>query len=379
MGYLPRSTWPTIPQDHSIGSYPENKRLAMFKSSVCVIVLCCCCMASYAEQVTLKNGDRLTGAIVSVSDKKLTIKTAYAGLITVGWDAVATFSTEQPMVVTRTDKQVVSGAVNTKDSEVVVNTTSGAQQIPMAEVAVMRSPADQAAYEKSLHPGILEGWAGGGNVGLALARGNSDTTNLALGFNAARPTTTDKWTIQAAGLYSTSTANNVTTTTANALGGLIRYDRNLTKKLFAFGLLAGSYDHAQDLNERLSPSGGLGYHAIASKMTTLDLLGGFGYTYENYSTGLVNNLMNATIGDELTHKFTANTSMIQDFYFFPYLNDNGGYRGVFDFGLASKLYRALTWNMNFSDRYNSKPVPGKKNNDVLFTTGLGMSFGQKAK
>jgi len=351
----------------------------MFRINVCLLFVCCCGMALYAEQVTLKNGDRLTGAIVSVSDKKLTIKTEHAGTVTIDWDAVAQFSSEQPMVVTRTNQQTVSGAVSSKDSEVTVNTTSGAQTIPMADVAVMRSPADQAAYEKSLHPGMLEGWAGGGNLGLALARGNSDTTNLALAFNAARPTTTDKWTIQAAALYSTSTADNVTTTTANALGGLIRYDRNLTKKLFAFGLFAGSYDHAQDLNERLSPSGGLGFHAISTKMTTLDLLGGFGYTYENYSTGLVNNLMNATIGDELTHKFTANTSMIQDFYFFPYLNDNGGYRGVFDFGLASKLYRALTWNMNFGDRYNSRPVPGKKNNDVLFTTGLGMSFGQKAK
>jgi hypothetical protein len=358
----------------------------MFRIKLCALLVCCCGMALYAEQVTLKNGDRLTGDIVSVSDKKLVLKTAYAGAISIDWDSVAEFSSAQPMVVTRTDKQMVSGAVNTKDSQVTVNTTSGAQTIPMVDVAVMRSPADQAAYEKSLHPGILEGWAGGGNFGLALARGNSDTTNIALGFNAARPTTTDKWTIQAASLYSTSTADNVTTTSANALGGFIRYDRNLTKRLFAFGLFAGSYDHAQDLNVRVSPSGGLGFHAIASKMTTLDLLGGFGYTYENYSsgyngstTGVTNNLLNATIGDEFTHKFTANTSMIQDFYFFPYLNDGGGYRGVFDFGLASKLYRAITWNLNFGDRYNSRPVAGKKDNDVLFTTGLGLSFGGKAK
>ncbi|MGO9518043.1 MAG: DUF481 domain-containing protein [Candidatus Korobacteraceae bacterium] len=351
----------------------------MFRINMCLFLVCCCGMALYAEQVTLKNGDRLTGAIVSVSDKKLTIKTEHAGIITIDWDAVAQFSSEQPMVVTRTNQQTVSGAVSTKDSEVAVATPSGPQTIPMVDVAVIRSQADQAAYEKSLHPGVLEGWAGGGNLGLALARGNSDTTNLALGFNAARPTTTDKWTIQAAGLYSTSTADNVTTTTANALGGFIRYDRNLTKKLFAFGLFAGSYDHAQDLNVRVSPSGGLGYHVIASKMTTLDLLGGFGYTYENYSTGLTNNLLNATIGDEFSHKFTANTSMIQDFYFFPYLNDNGGYRGVFDFGLASKLYHAITWNLNFGDRYNSKPVAGKKDNDILLTTGLGLSFGGKAK
>lgn len=352
----------------------------MLKSSVYAVIVCCC-VSLCGEQVTLKNGDRLTGTILSVSDKKLTIKTEHAGTVTIDWDAVAQFSSEQPMVVTRTDKQVVSGPVNTKDSEVAVNTTAGTQTIPMVDVAVMRSPADQAAYEKSLHPGMLEGWGGGGNFGFALARGNSDTTNLALGFNAARPTTTDKWTIQATSIYSTSTADNVTTTSANSFGGFIRYDRNLTKKLFAFGLFTGLYDHAQDLNERISPSGGLGFHAIASKMTTLDLLGGFGYTYENYSSGptsITNNLMNATIGDEFNHKFTANTSMMQDFYFFPYLNDGGGYRGVFDFGLASKLYQAITWNLNFTDLYNSKPVAGKKNNDLLLTTGLGLTFG-KAK
>lgn len=350
----------------------------MLKSTVCLLLICST-ISLYAEQVTLKNGDRLTGTILNVSDKKLTIKTEHAGTITIDWDAVAGFSSEQPMVVTRTDKQVVSGAVSTKDSEVAVATPAGTQTIPMADIAVMRSPADQAAYEKSLHPGMLEGWAGGGNFGLALARGNSDTTNLALGFNAARPTSTDKWTIQAASLYSTSTTNNVSTTSANALGGFIRYDRNLTKKLFAFGLFAGAYDHAQDLNERLSPSGGLGFHVIASKQTTLDVLGGFGYTYENYSTGLTNNLLDATIGDEFSHKLAANTTVIQDFYFFPYLNSGGGYRGVFDFGIASKLYRAVTWNLNFGDRYNSRPVAGNDNNDILLTTGLGLTFGNKAK
>ena len=344
-----------------------------------IVLVFCSCAVLPAEQVTLKNGDRITGSILNVSDHKLTIKTDYAGVITVDWASVAEFSTEQPMFVTRADNQVLSGTLSSKDSIVIVNTPTGAQQIPMTEVAVMRSQADQAAYEKSQHPGIFEGWTGGGSLGLALARGNSDTTNLAIGFNAARPTPNDKWTVQATSIYSTSTADGVTTTSANALGGFIRYDHNITKKFFVFGLFAGAYDHPQALNERLSPSGGLGYHAIATQATTLDLLGGFGYTYENYSTGLINNLLNATIGDEFSHKINDNTSILQDFYFFPYLNDNRGYRGVFDFGLASKLYRILTWNLNFGDRYNSKPVPGKKNNDLLLTTGLGFTFGAKAK
>ena len=81
----------------------------------------------------------------------------------------------------------------------------------------------------------------------------------------------------------------------------------------------------QDLNARLSPNGGLGYHLIASQTTTFDVLGGIGYTYENYSTPLTNNFINANVGEEFTHNFTANTSMYERLYFFPYLNDAGNY------------------------------------------------------
>jgi putative salt-induced outer membrane protein YdiY len=354
-----------------------EKGFSMSKTSVCLILLCCCCSALYAGQVTLKNGDRLSGMILSVDDKKLTIKPDYADAISIDLSAVAQFTSDQPLAVTRSDKQVVSGPVTMQDSSVVVNSATGAQTIPQTDVAVIRSPADQAAYEKSLHPGLLEGWAGGGNFGLGLARGNSDNTDLTLGFNADRKTTTDELSVNAASIYSTNTTNNVSSTTANALGGSVRYDHNLAPRLFAFGLFAGMYDHLQLLDERLSPNGGLGFHLINSKVTTLDVLGGIGYTYESYSTGMVNNIINATVGEELTHKFTATTSVNERLYFYPYLNQNGNYRGTFDFGLASKLYRALTWNLTFGDVYNSQPVPGKKDNDLLLTTGLGIAFGAK--
>ena len=36
----------------------------------------------------------------------------------------------------------------------------------------------------------------------------------------------------------------------------------------------------------------------------------------------------------------------------------------------------LTWNLSLSDRYLSNPVPGRKTNDFLYTTGLGIAFAQ---
>jgi putative salt-induced outer membrane protein YdiY len=334
--------------------------------------------ASSAEQVTLKNGDHLTGSIVSMDGKKLVLKTTYAGEIPIDWAQVTEFSSDkQPIVVTKADKQLVSGTVTSEGPNVLVTTAQGLQTVPRADVATMRSPADQAAYEKSLHPGMLEGWTGGGNFGFALARGNSETTNVALGFNALRKTNTDAWIVNAASIYSTD--SKLGTTSANQLGGLIRYDHNLNKKLFAYGVFSGMYDALQDLNYRIMPGGGLGFHAVASPKTTLDLLGGLGYTRESYYNGPINNLVTLTVGDEFAHKITSTTSITQNLYYLPSLNDTSNYRINFSAGIATKLNGWMTANANFLDQYVNKPVPGNKYNDILFTTGLGFTFGGAKK
>jgi len=346
-------------------------------SNKVVLVLCLLGLSilSRAEQVTLKNGDRLTGAIVSMDGKKLVVKTSYAGEVAIDWGEVTQFTSASPLVVTRTDKQVISGPVTTEGQDVIITTAQGQQKLTLTDVSAMRSPADQAAYEKSLHPGMLEGWAGGGSFGFALARGNSETTNLALGFDAKRKTAKDAWIVDAAAIYSTDEKLNATT--ANSFQGLIRYDRNLTKRLFAYAAFAGGYDELQDLNYRIVPNGGLGFHAIATSRTTLDLLGGFGYTRESYTTGLTNNLFTATLGDEFAYKWFKSTTITQNLYYLPALNNTSIYHVNGNFGLATKLNGWLTSNLNFNDRYNSAPVQGNKKNDVLFTAGLGFTFGAK--
>ena len=42
----------------------------------------------FADQIVLKNGDRLTGVIETSDDKTLVIKTEFAGEVTVQWSAV---------------------------------------------------------------------------------------------------------------------------------------------------------------------------------------------------------------------------------------------------------------------------------------------------
>ena len=343
-----------------------------------VMVAVALCSAVFADQIVLKNGDRLSGTILNSDAKTLVIKTDYAGEVAVDWSAVQDITSTQNLHVGLKDGRTLVGPVTTTEGRLQVGSQpSGTVATPKEEVAVIRNDADQLAYDKSLHPGLMEGWNGGANVGFGLTRGNSQTKNLAIAFNAARPTLNDKLSMYATSIYASNDAPGATpSTTANANAGGLRYDHNLRPRLFAF--VGGDFmsNGLQDLDLRSVFGGGLGFHAIKSLVTTLDFLGGLNYTHEAYSTvpKITNSFAALTLGEELTHKLHGGTIIVQKLYFYPNLSDTGQYRGTFDLGTVTKISKWLGWQNQFGDIYVSNPPLGTKKNDIIFTTGLNVSF-----
>jgi hypothetical protein len=230
------------------------------KQSLAIVlgVLAMACSVS-ADTVVLKNGDHLTGTVETSDGKNVTLKTDFAGEIQIQWSAIAEIKTDKPIFVVMPDKSTVSGIVTTEGTNIIVHPVSGAPvQLSVSQVTVVRGADQEAVYEKSLHPGILEAWKGGINLGFALARGNSETTNLTTGFTADRKTTNDEITGYFSSLYSTDDKTGGGTIANSIIGGL-KYDRNITKRIFAFGSGDFTHDELQGLNIRAIYSGGLGY------------------------------------------------------------------------------------------------------------------------
>ena len=165
----------------------------------------------------------------------------------------------------------------------------------------------------------------------------------------------------------------IPSTTAQATQGGVRYDHDLSARLFGFVGADFQTDALQDLNLRSVFSAGLGLHVIKSDRTTLDLLGGGNYTRENYST-VQRNVAALTIGEELMHKLGEATVLTQKLYAYPDISNAGEYRTAFNFGTLTKLNKWLGWQNAFGDIYVTNPPGGKKQNDVLLTTGLNISF-----
>jgi putative salt-induced outer membrane protein len=347
--------------------------------------------ALFADQVTLKNGDRLTGTVVKSDGKTLVLHTDAVGDVTIQFAAIQEIKTDQELHVSLKGGKTAVGPVTTTDGKLEIATkTAGTVEAPKEDVTLIRNDAEQTAYDKSLHPGLRHGWAGGANVGFSLARGNSETENLALAFNAVHPTLNDKITLYVSSIYTKSDTPPPSTVSANVVQGGLRYDRNLNPRLFAFGAADFMSNALQYLDLRAVYTGGFGFHAIKSGHTTLNFLGGINYTHETYSNGAVilpvtnpltyvsygktNKFAALTLGEELNQKLGKSTVVTENFYFYPNLQQTGEYRTNFNLGSVTKISKWLGWQNQFGDIYVTNPPTGSKNNDLIFTTGLNFSF-----
>jgi putative salt-induced outer membrane protein YdiY len=338
-----------------------------------------CCEVS-ADQITMKNGDRLTGTIVKFDGDKLTIKSQLAGEVQIPWAAIERMTSDQPVFVTLKDGRLLIGTLTTTEKGLEVQTSQAATvTLSKESIQVIRSKDEQAVYEAELARQRQAMWSGSADAGLSTTRGNSDTLVISLGTQAARATQTDKLSLYAASLFARDSRGGISITTAEAIRGGARYDHNISKRLFGFGLTDLEHDKFQQLDLRLVLGGGLGFHARKTERTRLDLFAGGSFNREKFSTGLRRNSVEALFGEELSYKMSETTSLSQRAVVFPNLSDFGKYRFAFDLTGVTKLTRQLGLQATISDRYQSNPLPGVKKNDLLLTTGIRLTFGSAKK
>lgn len=347
--------------------------------------LAACGSLAFADTVTLKNGDKITGKVIKKDGDKLTFKGDLTGDITVSWAAVASLATDDPVTVVLPDGKTILGQVATEQEKVEVKSATASQTAPLADVKAMRNAAEQAAYERLLNPGIGDLWAGYVDLGYSVTRGNARTNTLTSAFNAARVTRTDKTILYFNQVYSSATINRIAASTARAIRGGWAYNRNVSKRAFLNLFNDYEYDRFQNLDLRFVLGGGAGYTVVNSERTRLDLLGGAAYNREKFGPQtaeptvppvleLVRNSAEAYWGNDFTYKLNAVTSIRQSYRMFNNLTNTGAYRINFDLGLATQLRKWLSWQVTASDRFLSNPVPGRQRNDMLLTTGVRVNF-----
>ena len=340
-----------------------------------VLLFASVALAADVDKVTLKNGDRFSGTIVSGDGKTLLLKTEFAGDITIEWDAVTAIDSSQVLHLTLKDGHQLSGKVSTTDGKFVV-TGPGAAAAPAEKDSIVAMRNDVEHF-----------WSGLLDTGLALTSGNSSALSYTLATTAVRETPRDKLTVYSTYVYANDNSTPPTRTTANYFRGGVRGDLNVSPRVFVFALADFETNQLQHLNLRQVYGGGFGYHVIKNDRTTFDVFVGASYDRDSFGQyfllnpltffpGQKTNSAEIMVGEELHTKIAARTTIGERFVFYPNMSNLGQYRYQFNATSATIIKPWLSWQVTFSDGYLSNPPFGIKSNDLLLSTGLRVVWGK---
>ena len=229
------------------------------------------------------------------------------------------------------------------------------------------------------------GWSGRGEVGLVLARGNSDATTANLRLDATDTIDSWKHTTRFLFLY----GENADFSTAQRLEAAWRTDYKFKKYAFVFGSINGENDRFDGFVYQAAVATGLGYNFVESDTTKLTATVGVGYRRlqpeqllrdadgrvtarikgESTSDGVGN------FGLDYQQQITKTTKLTDKL-----LVQSGVLNTSVsnDFAVAVNMTNTLALSVGYGLRYNSNPPVGTKTTDQITTVNLVYRFNQPA-
>lgn len=344
-----------------------------------------------ADTIKLKNGDRLTGAIVQSDEKALVLKTDYAGEITVSWEAIQEIESKEPLHVFSKNGKKMVGTLASSDNKIAVTTQDvGRVELDKSEITTLRNNQQQAKEDRYLNPSWRDLWTASANYGLVFTAGNASITNTTIGVEVERDTPRDKTAMFYRQITTTDRNVSPSLKIANAKRGGVEYLYHLTPRIKLFGFANFDSDEFLQLDLRMVPGGGVGYKVLKNERALFRVYGGFAYNREVFDltprptsavptparTILTRTGVEGLLGEEWRYKINARTSFFEKVEYYPSLTGSGARLNT-DAGITTALNKYLSWNVYLSTRYlEQPPLPGLKKNDTLLTTGIGFNFGK---
>ncbi len=327
--------------------------------------------AANADELLMKNGDRLQGSVVSMALGKLVFKTPYAGTITIDWDKVARLTTEAPLEVYLRDDKIVKGkAVATDEGTLVLQPETGPATPPitLAQVKTLDRPKPPETWKLAFRV----------SAGASRETGNTNTQK----YNIDGQVTLSKspHVIRMYGEYHKEFSKGKLSKDKGH--GSLTYERFLTKKWYLFGNVTAGMDKFKSLDLIASAAAGPGYQFWKSRSKNLSIRLGPAYGIEKY-TKPMKNFDNQSQREYVAAYWAMDFDMWFFDRFFQLFHHNDGLYDVQDTSnwqvrtrtgvripLVFKFFASLQFNYDF----DNSPADNKKKYDEAYLFKLGWNL-----
>ncbi|NOT85844.1 MAG: DUF481 domain-containing protein [Methylococcaceae bacterium] len=341
--------------------------------------LALCVITAHADEVLLKNGDKISGTVINKSGDALELKTDYADKVVIKWDAVQTLKSSKPLTVILKDKQELTGLAETAADGTMTLKSDGVyntQPIPLNNVNEINKKffSGAANFGGGLSDGntTRQAYHGDANV---LLRGRDDKVTFGGQYNYAD------------NQDSVTKENSLNARNWQVFG---TYGHFFTDKWYGYAHALLTNDRLADIQLRTSFGVGAGYEFFNSKDLNLSFEVGPDYVNTNFYNTSYNCVVKRA-NDPNACDTLKDTSGVAARWFVNYdqfiLNRSvqifHNHEGIFDgdvFIRSRTGFHVPIWNgIQFTnevqvDYYSGYPVVAKKqavDTRYLFSIGYG--------
>ena len=322
-----------------------------------------------ADQVFLKNGDRLSGTISHLTDGTLTLKSDLVGEITIPLANIQTFASESPVEIYLKDGTVLNQAVRVAEGNqfaIEDGETLRAQTFNVEDVVSVNPPAKPKPK-----------WTGSVSGAWASTHGNTKTETISASVNMSKRTEKDRTTVSAD--YGKGKQEDKDTGEDETIEDWWRakgkYDYFFSKKFFAF--IDGRYekDSIAELDRRVTVGIGGGYQWIESDDMSFSTEAGAASLYEKFDNQTDSNSeLSMQAGYNFDKKITEGMKFVHDLTYYPAFDRFSDYYLTTTAEVRAALVKNMFANFKVIFNYDTTPAIGQGSTDVKYLFGIGLTF-----
>jgi putative salt-induced outer membrane protein YdiY len=336
--------------------------------SIMLLLLVVFSSVVHADELFLKNGDRLTGKIERLLEGKLVFKSGLAGEVTVDLANVQTFKSDAPLEIHLKDGTVLNQKVASADPNrfaIEDDQTLEAQEFDLAAITSINPPAKAPPK-----------WTGSISAGFTGTTGNTQTEAGNIGVSLVRRTEKDRISVNAdlakGRQQIPGGARAVTEDWWRAKG---KYDYFISKKMYAY--VDGRYemDNIAQLDRRVLVGGGGGYQWIETEKTNLSAEVGLASLYEKFKTVATSNSeLSVQAGYNFNRKVTKSVNLLHDLTYYPSTDNFSDFYLTTTAEVRANFTKNMFTNFKVIFNYDATPAPTLQNTDTKYILGVGLNF-----
>ena len=317
-----------------------------------------------ADTVVLKNGDRLTGEIDSISGGRLLLETEYAGRIPIGLEAVESVASPAAFHVRLRGGGYLQGKFAVADAQQhLVSEDDVAHPLELADIANAGRQGDELAA-------LVSGWNTQADLSASVSSGNSETesVNLLVQSTLNLDWSAHDWTL----LLGREEADGVRS--REQLDFDYGYKRFIARKWFALGNAEYYRDELKDIDLRGTVGGGIGYQVWQDSFGALSLGMGVSAVFDEIGAKAK---QNPAWRWEVDYNRFLRSKQLEFFHRHSLLVIPDSGRGEVieaSTGVRLSISDRLNTHLRVDHRIDTEPPEGAEQTDVTYNFGVGFKF-----